>query len=537
MSPFAALGLEADADERAVKRAYAQRLRAVRPDEDPAGFQALNESYKSALAIIRGRAEAAEAVEDTAPAGEPATWVVESDALDGEHPLRDHGPALDVSARYPAATPEPPDDAFRLDLDRFLADLFEAAQDEGVDLRDWLDRATDGWPLQVKPLVAPHLLSGLAEAMPLIAPERFALIVEAFALDDVLGTVDPLACERLRKALERQWVHHCAVERGRVLLLPERRRDLRRLMKDYGYPGLLTQAVAAVVVARHAALWAAILRWLPLTTKPVMGVLRIVSDGSYDALSPTVDARAVARWRASERVRSRLGWRHWFGIVLVGWFLGAGALGLLEPASQTTQQGEPFDQGTSDLLHEMGAQYDSPVEDRIAAYTRYIASHPPPWSSDVEARVALAAYDKGVDLQEAGRSDDAVVAYKALDRQFAGTTVHDARLYTARGLVNLAFIDVDDGKADQAVEVASRVLSRYDGTDDPEFELQIAMALHKRADALFKLGRFAEALRDCNDVFTRFGTQLGGPIADQVTKVRWLKEQLLMTSVVKAHAP
>ncbi len=39
MSPFAALGLDEDADERAVKRAYAQRLRSTRPDEDPEGFR------------------------------------------------------------------------------------------------------------------------------------------------------------------------------------------------------------------------------------------------------------------------------------------------------------------------------------------------------------------------------------------------------------------------------------------------------------------------------------------------------------------
>lgn len=34
MSPFAALGLDEDADERAVKRAYATRLRSTRPDDE-----------------------------------------------------------------------------------------------------------------------------------------------------------------------------------------------------------------------------------------------------------------------------------------------------------------------------------------------------------------------------------------------------------------------------------------------------------------------------------------------------------------------
>ena len=43
------LDLPADADARAIKRAYAQRLKAMRPDEDPAGFQRLHEAYREAL--------------------------------------------------------------------------------------------------------------------------------------------------------------------------------------------------------------------------------------------------------------------------------------------------------------------------------------------------------------------------------------------------------------------------------------------------------------------------------------------------------
>lgn len=49
MSPFAYLGLAPDADERTIKRAYAQRLKQTRPDTDPEGFQRLNEAYRAAL--------------------------------------------------------------------------------------------------------------------------------------------------------------------------------------------------------------------------------------------------------------------------------------------------------------------------------------------------------------------------------------------------------------------------------------------------------------------------------------------------------
>ncbi|QQP96706.1 J domain-containing protein [Lysobacter enzymogenes] len=58
MNPFAALGLSADADEAQIKRAYARLLRANRPDDDPAGFQRLNEAYQQCLEWARRRVAA-----------------------------------------------------------------------------------------------------------------------------------------------------------------------------------------------------------------------------------------------------------------------------------------------------------------------------------------------------------------------------------------------------------------------------------------------------------------------------------------------
>ncbi|WP_336292261.1 hypothetical protein [Cronobacter dublinensis] len=49
------LGLEAGADERAVKRAYAKQLKTCRPDEDPQGFQTLRDAYEEALEYARAR--------------------------------------------------------------------------------------------------------------------------------------------------------------------------------------------------------------------------------------------------------------------------------------------------------------------------------------------------------------------------------------------------------------------------------------------------------------------------------------------------
>lgn len=82
MNPWTLLGLDDDADERAIKRQYAKLLKITRPDDDPEGFQRLREAYERALSWARNRAD------DEDDFNTPTTTVERlSDAFAGAAPV------------------------------------------------------------------------------------------------------------------------------------------------------------------------------------------------------------------------------------------------------------------------------------------------------------------------------------------------------------------------------------------------------------------------------------------------------------------
>lgn len=86
MNDWQRLGLEGPTDDLiAIKRAYASRLRSTRPDDDPAGYQALREAYDRVQRQARWRQQQAEQAGATdAPVAEPAA--AETDALEPAGP-------------------------------------------------------------------------------------------------------------------------------------------------------------------------------------------------------------------------------------------------------------------------------------------------------------------------------------------------------------------------------------------------------------------------------------------------------------------
>ncbi len=116
MWPWDELGIAGDADRRAVRRAYAARLKATQVDQDPAAFARLRAAYERALADTetRQRSRAAHPEQDAEPAEEPGGTApgqaAAGSALLPTHPAPLGGPGPTASPAVPdiSLTPSSP---------------------------------------------------------------------------------------------------------------------------------------------------------------------------------------------------------------------------------------------------------------------------------------------------------------------------------------------------------------------------------------------------------------------------------------------
>lgn len=310
------LDLPDDADERAIKRAYAAKLKTTRPDEDPEGFQRLHEAYQAALAWVRSGPHDGDACDED--------WDDESDAPehDADQDLGDaasvagepvhapmHAAAHEDTGPSVTQTADPlveddageasPEGTVVFDHDAFFDTCFQLAFD-GVEgeLRRWLDAQPILWSLAHKAQIGHWLLHAMHHRQPAMAPSRFDLLMDYFGLIDLRNGYDTYYLHRLRHRLQIAW----ELRTSQLRALAERTADegtsvtsavrqVRRIVRDLSRPFDWPRALLSAL--------------MPMYPTAVRRFLYRLDLGRLDDLPPPIDPAQVAFWDAASD-RSRL---------------------------------------------------------------------------------------------------------------------------------------------------------------------------------------------------------------------------------------
>lgn len=316
MSPFDRLGLDWDADESQVKRAYARALKTTRPDDDAHAFQSLNEAYQRALAHARACA-AGEwddddvavddvAVEDDASGDTDAGFAWGSRALreSRDRPVpAPQPPAGWVSADAPmAGMLEPSNEAVpdhaRFDFAAFYRELTEcAARERAQPFHQWLHSLDALYDLELKEAVGATLLDWLLDDDGgVLLPAAHIGVLEQFFGLHMQERLLPLNAARWAvrhddakhygeakrlpiRQLKRRFFWPQSVLIGAMPGLPARIAALaRRLIGDYGdLPrGVVGQQFvlfASLADPRYLGRW----RWAVVAMRAVLAALAAVS--------------------------------------------------------------------------------------------------------------------------------------------------------------------------------------------------------------------------------------------------------------------
>lgn len=320
------LGLPADADARAIKRAYAAKLKTTRPEDDPEGFQRLHEAYQAALDWLRSRetctdidADIDAFAEDAQPGAATLTLSQETlfEHLGAQSDAPFNMPAFVAENAFDAAADRyvdgsaiassdamPSETSAQFDPDALIDDCIASAMHgRDGDLLDWLNAQPALWSLAQKTRLAPWLLQRLHEQRPPIQARQFDALAEFFGLLDLHSGYDAYTIHRLRHRLQLAW----EIETRQIRALAERTaqeggsmaanlRQAGRILGQLSRPLLWPQA-----------LWAGLMPGYP---SAVRSFLRRLDFGNLDDLPTPIREDQIAFWDAAGD-RSRFSTPRW----------------------------------------------------------------------------------------------------------------------------------------------------------------------------------------------------------------------------------
>ena len=478
--PFFArrLALDSDADERAVKRAYARELKLIDQEADRAGFQQLREAYDEALfwarqgALQALEAEAAEAepADPAKPAGpaEPAE-AAEAEEVDELaraarelqlHPAPVRAPARPVFSGGDGTGAAPPAAETGPDAQTMAQQVFDsfvarcAGLDEAQGSAPWISELqaslADPWLVQIdardgfEQRVADLLAAGWQ-------PGHHVLLPAATAVFD--WERDP---RRLRALGAAGYVLHLALEqRALYAAQPSTEREQQRL-----------------VIARVRAT-------APPTTSELISMTPTLVwlEARYPAwLALIADAGNIARWHALEKnvsgwsrlVRRRdlmLGAIPVLGLVLVVLFVALGDKPAEGPAAQTY----------AEKLSEEGGQFldNDQNEKAVERYDRAIKADP---------KLPAAYAGRAMALIYLSENERALADLKTLE----ALQPNNAGMFQARGLMAQ-----NAGRHKEAVNHYTRSLEIFPSNIFP---------LMQRAQAYLDMRQYDRVLKDTESV-------------------------------------
>jgi hypothetical protein len=275
-------GLAGDASERDIRRAYAQRLKQARPDEDPAAFQELHERYQRALDCVRN--------------GWSDASVEEMDEAQFDAYLAQFD--TDADAEVVRATPQAREGEEPVDWDAFRAEFLDvAARGDAAAMRAWLSGHPALYDLARKQATGEWLLSALEEnqvPMPDDAFDAFASFFDQQGVDAEMGL---WRLQRLRRRLDLLW-----------RIAPGREHTLRHLGKNvHGDPDA-SLARKRIATLSSPLTWRNVLRngMEPHGAQDMVAFIDGLDGGRRD-LPPPFRADQVAFWDAAND-RTRVTW-------------------------------------------------------------------------------------------------------------------------------------------------------------------------------------------------------------------------------------